>query len=147
MSSTSSLKRNMNKNKSKKIQVLSALLEGRSEEQLQQESSQTRENGLRLVVRARAAMPDEFSSVPIKTVPQVPVELKLRSAIARKLSASKRAPMQILLNDSEFTGIELESDSETAPESYHYLPGQYIISPEFIRVEDRSVVRSCSAFL
>ena len=32
------------KNKSKKIQFLSALLEGRSEEQLQQESSQTREN-------------------------------------------------------------------------------------------------------
>ena len=43
MSSASSLKRNMNKNKFKKIQVLSALLEGRSEEQLQQESSQTRE--------------------------------------------------------------------------------------------------------
>ena len=36
-------KKNMNKNKSKNIQVLSALLEGRSEEQLQQESSQTRE--------------------------------------------------------------------------------------------------------
>ena len=33
----------MNINKSKKIQVLSALLEGRSEEQLQQESCQTRE--------------------------------------------------------------------------------------------------------
>ena len=68
MSSTSSLKKNMNKNKSKNIQVLSALLEGRSEEQLQQESSQTREkkerHGPRLVVRARAAMPDESPSAP-----------------------------------------------------------------------------------
>ena len=69
MSSTSSLKRNKNKNKSKNIQVLSALLELRSEEQLQQESSQTREkktcrHGSRLVVRARAAMPDVSPSAP-----------------------------------------------------------------------------------
>ena len=49
--------------------------------------------------------------------------------------------------DSEFTSIELESDSETVPESYHYPTGQYIVSPELIRVEDRFMVRSCSAFL
>ena len=56
-----------------------------------------RKHGPRHMVLARAAMPDEFSSVTIKTVPQVPVELKLRSAKARKPSASKRALMQILL--------------------------------------------------
>ena len=98
MSSTNSLKRNMNKNKSKKIQVLSVLLEGRSEEAAStRKFPDKRKHKLQLVVRAKAAMPDEFSSVPIKTVPQVPVELKLRSAKARKPSASKRALMQILL--------------------------------------------------
>ena len=91
-------------------------------------------------------MPDEFSSVPINCTPSTS-RAKLRSAKARKPSVSKRAPIQILLNDSEFTSIESESDNEMVPESYHYPPGQYIVSPEFIRVEDRSVVCSCSAFL
>ena len=54
MSSASSLKRNMNKNKLKEIQALSALLEGRSEEQFQQESSQTREKKKNLQTRTAA---------------------------------------------------------------------------------------------
>ena len=52
MSSPSSLKRNMIKNKSKKLQVLSALPEGRSKEQLQQESSETREKNWRSKVQS-----------------------------------------------------------------------------------------------
>ena len=92
-------------------------------------------------------MPDEFSSVPIKTVPQVPVELKLRSAKASRKTLGLEESSDADFTDSEFPIIESESDCETAPESYHYPPGQYIVSPELNRVEDRSVVRSCSAFL
>ena len=92
-------------------------------------------------------MPDEFSSVPIKTVPQVPVELKLRSAKASRKTLGLEESSDADFTDSEFPIIESESDCETAPESYHYPPGQYIVSPELNRVEGRSVVRSCSAFL
>ena len=99
------------------------------------------------MVRARAAIPDEFSSVPIKTVPQVPVQLKLRSAKASRKTLGLEESSDTDFTDSEFTIIESESDSETAPENYYYPPGQYIFSPELNRVEDRSVVRSCSAFL
>ena len=106
-----------------------------------------RKHGPRLVVRARAAIPDEFSSVPIKTVPQVPVELKLRSAKASRKTLGLEESSDADFTDSEFTIIESESDSETAPENYYYQPGQYIFSPELNRVEDRSVIRSCSAFL
>ena len=98
MSSTNSLKRNMNKNKSKKNSS-SFCASGRKKRRAASTKKfpDKRKHKLQLVVRARAAMPDEFSSVPIKIVPQVPVELKLRSAKARKPSASQRAPMQILL--------------------------------------------------
>ena len=118
MSSASSLKKNMNKNKFKKIQVLSALLEGRSKEQLQQESSQTREktttcrHGPRLVVRARAAMLGEFPSAP-KKVNCTP------STSGAKIKVGLKESSDADFADSELSSIESESDSETALESYH----------------------------
>ena len=125
MSSTSSLKRNMDKNKTKKIQVLSALLEGRSEEQLQQESSQTREkkrtcrHGPRLVVRARASMPDAFPSA-LKNVNCIPSTSGAKVKVGKsKKTLGLEESSDADFTDSEFLSIESESDSETVLESYH----------------------------
>ena len=106
----------MNKNKSKKIQVLSALLEGRSEEQLQQESSQTREKKTicrhvpRLVVRAKAAMPDEFPSAP-KNVNCTPSTSGAKIKVGEsKKTLGLEESSDADFTDSEFSSIESESD-------------------------------------
>ena len=124
MSSASSLKRNMNKNKFKKIKSFLRFWkeEGKSsfnKKVPRQEEKRTCRHGPRLVVRARTAMLDEFPSVP-KNVNCTP----RKSGAEIKAGESKKTlgleeSSDADFTDSEFSSIESESDSETALESYH----------------------------
>ena len=119
MFSTSSLKRNMNKIKSKKFK--SFLCFWKKEARSSFSKKVPRQEKKELADTDRISWFEQEQDYGLMNLLQLQKASRARSKIGerKKLSPLKRAPMQIsLIQNSQVQ--ELESDGETASGSYHY---------------------------